>query len=658
MYSARSKDSKLRKNFLEVTLDNSYYSNKSKKEQDQRSKGAITPEQLTRPTSATTTQFNSKVKLMLNQLVSHDKTSNQLFTQNLTARAADTKPKLKETESTKNIKPSYQGKFQFQLYKQQNLVKDYRSEKTQKSEKIDNQSTNRDSSVESKKSSLYYMFQNKQSDPQLKSNKSQLLTLSQLANQFKSDRQSNNTTPQRQLNQKNQNYVEQIKLLKQQLDLSQRKPSPNIEKPQINQQLLKNLNHQIVKQKQQTQTTNQTVTASVDDIYLSRLFLQKEQHWNQLLLQEKNLKLTELSQQCSNLKKLIQELSEKQNSEYLYRLDPHIIDSILLESMSILVMTIEYIKLDQIPDHNLKNLILYVNQSNLQTLIVLNEQLLNEQITQRIELRLCINRKIRGKQCLQKNNYIIRSLLELIIDDTTRPDIYSQLGFNINSLDLFLSQQKQILAKISQEIPQKQLESNESLLSFEKKSPQQLLPLRASKPYTLVLDLDETLVHYQEFPNGGGQFIVRPFAQEFLTQISQYYEIVIFTAAMPDYANFIIDILDEGQKVAARLYREHTVLKDNVYIKDLSILGRPLNRTIIVDNMPENFQLQPENGIFIQGWYGEQKDRALKDLQPLLEEIAIKKVKDVRVALNCFREQMIQRVQQGIKNPYLNLQLN
>lgn len=40
-------------------------------------------------------------------------------------------------------------------------MKDYRSEKTEKSEKIDNQSTNRDSSVESKKSSLYYMFQNK-----------------------------------------------------------------------------------------------------------------------------------------------------------------------------------------------------------------------------------------------------------------------------------------------------------------------------------------------------------------------------------------------------------------------------------------------------------------------------------------------------------------
>ena len=75
----------------------------------------------------------------------------------------------------------------------------------------------------------------------------------------------------------------------------------------------------------------------------------------------------------------------------------------------------------------------------------------------------------------------------------------------------------------------------------------------SNKEYTLVLDLDETLVHYQEvryysilkFPKGGGQFLVRPYAEEFLEQLSKYYEIFIFTAALPDYANFIIDIIDK-----------------------------------------------------------------------------------------------------------------
>lgn len=44
-----------------------------------------------------------------------------------------------------------------------------------------------------------------------------------------------------------------------------------------------------------------------------------------------------------------------------------------------------------------------------------------------------------------------------------------------------------------------------------------------------------------------------------------------------------------------------------------------MSKTIIVDNMPENFQLQPENGIFISSWTGDPNDRALKDLAPLLE---------------------------------------
>ena len=53
-------------------------------------------------------------------------------------------------------------------------------------------------------------------------------------------------------------------------------------------------------------------------------------------------------------------------------------------------------------------------------------------------------------------------------------------------------------------------------------------------------------------------------------------------------------------------------------MQDLSKLGRDLTKIIIVDNLPDNFQLQPQNGIFIQSWFGEQEDRALFDLMPLL----------------------------------------
>ncbi len=40
-------------------------------------------------------------------------------------------------------------------------------------------------------------------------------------------------------------------------------------------------------------------------------------------------------------------------------------------------------------------------------------------------------------------------------------------------------------------------------------------------------------------------------------------------------------------------------------IKDLSKIGRDLAKTIIVDNIAENFLLQKDSGIFISTWYSD-----------------------------------------------------
>lgn len=72
--------------------------------------------------------------------------------------------------------------------------------------------------------------------------------------------------------------------------------------------------------------------------------------------------------------------------------------------------------------------------------------------------------------------------------------------------------------------------------------------------FTLVLDLDETLVHYED--NGvTGQFFLRPFAQEFIEEMANYYELVIFTAALQDYADWILNRLDTMKVIGHRLYR-------------------------------------------------------------------------------------------------------
>jgi CTD small phosphatase-like protein 2 len=75
---------------------------------------------------------------------------------------------------------------------------------------------------------------------------------------------------------------------------------------------------------------------------------------------------------------------------------------------------------------------------------------------------------------------------------------------------------------------------------------------------TLVLDLDETLVHYFEIGTQG-KLLVRPGASNFLKEMSKYYEVIIFTAAVKDYADWAIDQIDPGKVIKHRLYRQHAL---------------------------------------------------------------------------------------------------
>lgn len=113
-------------------------------------------------------------------------------------------------------------------------------------------------------------------------------------------------------------------------------------------------------------------------------------------------------------------------------------------------------------------------------------------------------------------------------------------------------------------------------------------PQQQEHMYTLVLDLDETLVHYVEVGNQG-ECLIRPGAIKFLEEMGKYFEVVIFTAATQDYADWAIEQIDHQSNISDRFYRQHAIPCGPVYIKDLSRLGRDLNRMIIVDNVPENF---------------------------------------------------------------------
>ena len=138
---------------------------------------------------------------------------------------------------------------------------------------------------------------------------------------------------------------------------------------------------------------------------------------------------------------------------------------------------------------------------------------------------------------------------------------------------------------------------------------------------------------------------------EFLDKIKDYYELVVFTAATQEYADPIINALDPNQKYFDfnhRLYRKHTIIIDNDFVKDLSKLGRDMSRIIIVDNMEQNYKLQKNNGITIRPFWGKDNDdTALKDLLDILVKIAEKKL-DVRMGLKLFKEDIISKVTSNI----------
>ena len=112
-----------------------------------------------------------------------------------------------------------------------------------------------------------------------------------------------------------------------------------------------------------------------------------------------------------------------------------------------------------------------------------------------------------------------------------------------------------------------------------------------------------------------GHIYFRPFLEEFLINLATYYELIIFTAGQREYADVVVRVIEEkiNKKIInIVLSREYTeVNSEGYYIKDLSKIGRDLNRTIIVDNTEENFEKQKENGILIHSYEG--FDRSMYD---------------------------------------------
>ncbi|KAJ8449999.1 hypothetical protein Cgig2_029361 [Carnegiea gigantea] len=131
--------------------------------------------------------------------------------------------------------------------------------------------------------------------------------------------------------------------------------------------------------------------------------------------------------------------------------------------------------------------------------------------------------------------------------------------------------------------------------------------------FTVFFNMREHTVYVKE----------RPHLRTFLKKVAEMFEVVVFTASQSIYAEQLLDILDpDGKLISGRAYRESCIFSDGSYTKDLTVLGLDLAKVLIIDNSPQVFRLQINNGIPIKSWFDDPSDNELISLIPFLETLA------------------------------------
>jgi hypothetical protein len=176
---------------------------------------------------------------------------------------------------------------------------------------------------------------------------------------------------------------------------------------------------------------------------------------------------------------------------------------------------------------------------------------------------------------------------------------------------------------------------------------------KSHKKYTLVLDLEDTLISVNIDNDGNVYCRKRPGLVSFLSGIKPFFEIITFTKLSKDYNNTIIKEIEGNNKLFDyNLYREHCVLVGREFIKDISKIGRDMKKVIMVDDLPDNLRYFPSNGILICPYNADEnpEDRVLFELKKLLIVFFRSGYEDIRVALKRFKKEIYNKVTLGYEN--------
>ena len=286
-------------------------------------------------------------------------------------------------------------------------------------------------------------------------------------------------------------------------------------------------------------------------------------------------------------------------------------------------------------------------------------------------------------QCLKKinnfnknNQYKLMNIISIFFFDSYR--LINNYNFNdlFNFFNIFISKENNNQYNnnsnntINYSIGGKNSSTND--LKVVNRPSYFLPPINKKYKYTLILDLDETLIYLKNKINisNNDKFLNNPFSSsiltlrpgliDFLKKMKQIYELIIFSSGTLDYIMPILKIIEKkGKFFEYILYRKHiSLLKNGEYYKDLSLLNRNLKNVIIVDDMAKNFVLHKSNGICIKPFKGDviNNRNTLELLGQILQKIRYDAdiTGDIRISLQEEKNIIYSEIATNVKKDYID----
>ena len=183
-----------------------------------------------------------------------------------------------------------------------------------------------------------------------------------------------------------------------------------------------------------------------------------------------------------------------------------------------------------------------------------------------------------------------------------------------------------------------------------------LNPIKSYYKYSLLINLD-ILVYYNEIGNiynninidKNKKIILRPGLIQFLQEMKQIYELILFTNNSFNYISQVLKNLENNEKFFEYSLSNNQInFEKDGSIKNLDSLGRDINNIIILDKEQSLLKLNKENIIFVKPFYGDINNdkNILKDLIEILKQIKydMEENEDIRIPLNNHRLEIFTKI--------------